>query len=136
MVGNSIQVGDVRYTADHVLVATGGKPSVPTLKGAEHCITSDGFFDLEALPKSVAVVGAGYIAVELAGIFAALHSETSLIVRGDKALRKFDPMVSEMLDSEMKRQGMTVEANTELTKIVLDEKTGLKIAYAGDREVR
>lgn len=133
--GNSITVGDAKYTADHVLVAVGGKPSVPTLNGAEHCITSDGFFELEELPKTVAVVGAGYIAVELAGIFAALKAETSLIVRGDKALRKFDPMVAEMLDSEMKRQGMTVEANTELTKIVLDEKTGLKIAYAGDREV-
>ncbi|KAJ1451894.1 hypothetical protein M885DRAFT_528486 [Pelagophyceae sp. CCMP2097] len=123
------------YTADHVLIAVGGKPSVPTLEGAEHCITSDGFFELEVLPKSAAVVGAGYIAVEMAGIFNALGTTTSLIVRGNRALRNFDDMVSGMLDSEMKRQGMTVVPDTALTKVVLDENTGLKIVYAGDKEV-
>jgi glutathione reductase (NADPH) len=88
------QVGGVTYTADHVVIAVGGKPTVPAIPGAEHCITSDGFFALDARPAKVAVVGAGYIAVELAGIFNALESDTTLFVRGDKALRKFDALVN------------------------------------------
>jgi glutathione reductase (NADPH) len=63
-----IEVNGVSYSADHVLIAVGGKPVIPDIPGAEHCITSDDFFDLEVQPKSELVVGAGYIAVELAGI--------------------------------------------------------------------
>ena len=64
---HSVVVGDDTYSAKHVLVAVGGEPNVPSLPGAEHGITSDGFFELEDLPKKVAIVGAGYIAVELSG---------------------------------------------------------------------
>jgi glutathione reductase (NADPH) len=64
-----VEVNGVSYTADHVLIAVGGKPVLPDIPGAEHCISSDGFFDLEAQPEKALVVGAGYIAVELAGEF-------------------------------------------------------------------
>jgi glutathione reductase (NADPH) len=64
-----VSVNGVTYTADHILVAVGGKPNLPSIPGIEHCISSDGFFQLEHQPKSVAVVGGGYIGVELAGVF-------------------------------------------------------------------
>jgi len=101
-------VGDKTYTADHITIAVGGRTSMPDIPGVEHCIDSDGFFLLEEQPKKVAVIGAGYIAVELAGIFNALDSDTSLFVRGDKALRRFDAILADTLDSEMKKQGMNL----------------------------
>ena len=100
-------------TADKIVVATGGKPMVPGGEGvSENIITSDGFFELEELPKKVVVVGAGYIAVELAGVLNALGSETHLVVRKGKALRDFDPDVSDMLDAEYLKAGITIHRNT------------------------
>lgn len=100
-------------TADKIVLATGGKPMVPPGEGvAENIITSDGFFELEALPKKVVVVGAGYIAVELAGVLNALGSETHLVVRKGKALREFDPDVSDMLDAEYLKAGVIIHRNT------------------------
>ncbi|KAJ8611965.1 hypothetical protein CTAYLR_004341 [Chrysophaeum taylorii] len=129
----AVRVGEKVYTADHVLVAVGGTPTVPEgLEGAEHCITSDGFFELEELPASVAVVGAGYIAVEMAGILNALGAETSLLIRGDLALRSFDDLLSTTLDAEMKRQGMTVVPQTTVASVALDEETGLKTVVSTD----
>ena len=96
------------YRAEHVVVATGGYPRVPELPGAERGITSDGFFELEAQPERVAVVGSGYIAVELAGVFRALGSEVSVFVRFDRLLRSFDPMLSEHLMSNMRAAGIEI----------------------------
>ena len=116
-------------TADKILVATGGKPMVPPGDGvAEHTITSDGFFELEHQPDKVVVVGAGYIAVELAGVLNALGSETHLVIRKHKALREFDDDVSNFLDAEMIRQGIHIHRNTDgVTKVELDSATGKKI---------
>ena len=69
---NTVEVNGEQITADHIVIATGGRPSIPSIEGAEYGIDSDGFFALTEQPKSVAVVGAGYIAVELAGVFHAL----------------------------------------------------------------
>ncbi|CAM9348652.1 unnamed protein product, partial [Phaeothamnion confervicola] len=120
---NSVTVGDVEYNAPHILIATGGKPLAPPFVGAEHCITSDGFFQLEEQPKKVAVIGAGYIAVELAGVFQALGTETHLVVRGDAPLGRFDSMLREELAAEMRRQGMTIHAKAN-TKAVRKEADG------------
>merc|ERR1712127_735195 len=91
-----------KITVHQVLIATGGRPMFPEGVGIEeHCISSDGFFEMEVLPKTVAVVGAGYIAVELAGVLRGLGCETHLVVRKKKALRSFDPMIVDQLDSEM-----------------------------------
>ena len=68
-----VAVGGAKYTADHVMIAVGGRPTMPDIPGIEHCVDSDGFFLMDKQPKKVAVVGAGYIAVELAGIFNALE---------------------------------------------------------------
>lgn len=127
-----VRVGDAVYTADHIMIATGGVPTFPEIPGKEHIISSDGFFELEALPASCAVIGAGYIAVEMAGILCALGSETSLLVRGDKALRAFDDLVADHLDFEMKRQGMVVVPKTTLASVTLDETTGLKTLTTTD----
>jgi glutathione reductase (NADPH) len=110
-------------TADIILIAVGGKPIVPEGDGvAEHCITSDGFFDLTEQPEKVVVVGAGYIAVELAGVLNGLGSETHLVVRKHQALRDFDPDVSDFLDSEMVRQGIIMHRNTSgVASVTLDE---------------
>jgi len=87
------------------------------------------------LPKRTVVVGAGYIAVELAGVLQALGSETSLVVRKEKALREFDTMLSDTLDEEMQRQGIQVCRNTDgLKSIVVDEETGLKTVSLNNGE--
>mmetsp|Transcript_22153 Transcript_22153/g.62884 ORF Transcript_22153/g.62884 Transcript_22153/m.62884 type:complete len:498 (+) Transcript_22153:62-1555(+) len=102
-----------QLTADKILIATGGRPGLPSgTPGMEHAISSDGFFDLEELPKKAVVVGAGYIAVELAGVLNGLGTDTHLVVRKAKALRNFDDDISDHLDAEMQRQGITVHRNT------------------------
>mmetsp|Transcript_57214 Transcript_57214/g.170575 ORF Transcript_57214/g.170575 Transcript_57214/m.170575 type:complete len:430 (-) Transcript_57214:192-1481(-) len=113
----------VTYTAKNILIATGGYPWFPEGEGIrEHAISSDGFFELEELPGHSVVVGAGYIAVELAGVLQALGSETNLVIRKEKALREFDEIVADALDDEMQRQGITIVRNTNGVKsITLDE---------------
>lgn len=102
-------------TADHIVIATGGFPNLPSpLKenGGDLCITSDGFFDLEEQPKKCAVIGAGYIAVEMAGILNALGTETDLFCRGDTVLRRgFDPFIVSTLMAELAKHGPTVQTN-------------------------
>ncbi|TWX71022.1 glutathione-disulfide reductase [Colwellia demingiae] len=105
---NTVEVNGELITADHITIATGGRPSFPNIEGAEHGIDSDGFFALTEQPKSVAVVGAGYIAVELAGVFCALGSETHLLVRKEKPLRGFDDMLSDTLVEQMAKHGPTL----------------------------
>jgi glutathione reductase (NADPH) len=101
--------GEVVYRAPHICVATGGYPIMPTdTPGAHHGITSDGFFDIEVLPKSMAVVGAGYIAVEMAGILNAMGVQVHLFIRGKKFLRKFDPMVQETLTKRYEAVGVKI----------------------------
>jgi len=101
--------GKARFTAPHIIIATGGHPLIPEgVVGAEHGITSDGFFDIEDLPPKVAVVGAGYIAVELAGIFNAVGVETHMFIRGETFLRKFDPMVQHTMTKRYEDVGVTI----------------------------
>ena len=114
---NTIEVNGEQYTADHIVIATGGRPSVPSIPGAEYGIDSDGFFALETQPKSVAVIGAGYIAVELAGVLHALGSESHLLVRKEKPLRNFDEMLSDTLVEQMAKHGPTLHNNSVPTSI-------------------
>ncbi len=109
---NTVEVNGEHITADHIVIATGGRPSRPAIEGAEYGIDSDGFFALETQPKSVAVVGAGYIAVELAGVLHALGSESHLIVRKDKPLRTFDAMLSDTLVEQMAKHGPTLHTQS------------------------
>ncbi|WP_144211628.1 glutathione-disulfide reductase [Shewanella donghaensis] len=103
--GNTIEVNGEQYTADHITIATGGAPTIPNIPGAEYGIDSDGFFALREQPKRVAVVGAGYIAVEVAGVLHALGSETHLLVRKHAPLRNFDPILTDALVEIMATDG-------------------------------
>ena len=111
--------------AKKILLAVGGHPTIPQgIPGAEYGTNSDGFFDIEKQPKKVALVGAGYIAVEFAGMFNALGTETHLFIRHDKFLRSFDPMVQEAITNEYERLGVHLHKNSSQSKVEKDEKTG------------
>lgn len=109
---NTVEVNGELITADHITIATGGRPSLPNIDGAEHGIDSDGFFALTEQPESVAVIGAGYIAVELAGVFYALGTQTHLVVRKEKPLRGFDDMLANTLVEQMAKHGPTLHNNS------------------------
>jgi len=113
-------------SGEKILIAVGGAPNIPNIPGAEHGITSDGFFELETLPKKAVVVGAGYIAVELAGIFQNLGTETHLMVRRKTFLRSFEPMLSEKLMEEMKEH-VDIHAETEIKSVTKDSNGKLEI---------
>ena len=106
--GNAIEINNETITADHIVLAPGGEPVVPEVPGAEHGITSDGFFELTEQPARVAVIGAGYIAIELAGMMQALGSEVSLLIRKERFLRSFDPIIQENLMASMQADGVSV----------------------------
>lgn len=127
----------VTYKAKHVLIAVGGYPTFPEGQGiVENAISSDGFFELEDLPKRAVVVGAGYIAVELAGVLQALGTDTSLVVRKENAMREFDDILRDTLDDEMQRQGINIYRNTNgVGKIEADASTGLKTVTLNNGEV-
>ena len=120
---HTVEVNGERITADHILIATGGYPSRPEIPGAEHGIDSDGFFALDALPQRVAVVGAGYIAVEIAGVLHALGSETHLFVRQHAPLRWLDPLIVDTLVDVMHDDGLTLHVNA-VPKSVLKNDDG------------
>jgi len=106
------------YTADHILVAVGGRPLLPPdIPGADLGITSDGFFQLETRPERVVVVGAGYIAVEMAQIFAGLGSHTTLCIRGSTVLRNFDSLISEAVTREVEESGVKIKRNVQVEKV-------------------
>jgi glutathione reductase (NADPH) len=109
---NTVEVNGVKYTAKHITIATGGRPSIPNIPGAEFGLDSNGFFELQEQPRRVAVVGAGYIAVELAGMLHSLGSETHLVVRKNSPLRKFDPMLSGALVEQMEKDGLTLHTQS------------------------
>ncbi|UZJ51208.1 hypothetical protein CBS101457_000528 [Exobasidium rhododendri] len=107
-------------SGDHICIATGGRPVIPSdddIPGASLGITSDGFFALKEQPKRVAVVGAGYIAVELAGVFNTLGTETHILIRHDTFLRTFDPIICETLQKYMGETGLNVHQKTNIKKV-------------------
>lgn len=114
---NTVDVDGVIYTADHITIATGGRPIKPPVPGAEIGIDSDGFFDLKQQPKRVIVVGAGYIAVELAGVLHSLGTQTHLVVRREKALRSFDDMLSDTLWEMMQEEGINLHPQSQIERI-------------------
>ena len=113
----TIEVNGERITADHILIATGTQPSVPDIEGGEHGIDSNGFFELEALPKATAVVGSGYIAVELAGVLNALGSKVELFIRKNLPVRRFESFISETLLEQMQADGIVVHTQATPKKV-------------------
>jgi len=123
----TIKVGEQTYTADHIVIAPGGYPMVPDLPGAEHGISSDGFFELTTQPKRVVVVGAGYIAVELAGVLNGLGSEVSMLLRRDHFLASFDNMLRETLMDEMSNAGVNLMTRVNVQSVVKQDNGQLNI---------
>ncbi len=114
---HTVVVGERRFTAGHVLVATGGRPHVPALPGADLAVTSDDAFFLDELPRRVAIVGGGYIAVEFAGILHRLGVDVTLLYRGPLFLRGFDDDVRGTLADEMRRDGVELRFRARPTAI-------------------
>ncbi|WP_109853656.1 glutathione-disulfide reductase [Aggregatibacter kilianii] len=125
-----------QVTADHILIATGGRPSIPAVQGAEYGIDSNGVFALTELPKRAAVVGAGYIAVELAGVLNSLGVETHLFVRKHAPLRNFDPMMAETLIESMQQDGITLHTHAIPKEVVKNEDGSVTINLEDGREQR
>ncbi len=114
---HTIEIDNQKFTADKILIATGGWPHVPEIPGKEHIITSNEAFFLDVLPKKITIVGGGYIAVEFAGIFNGLGVDTELIYRGDLFLRGFDNDVRNHLAKEMQQKGINLIFNDNIKSI-------------------
>ena len=115
---NTVEVNGENISADHILIAVGGTPARPDIPGAEYGIDSDGVFELQILPKRVAIVGAGYIAVEIAGVFNSLGSETHLFVRKDRPLRQFDGDIVDVLTKVMADDGLTLHTHATPKEVI------------------
>jgi glutathione reductase (NADPH) len=128
----TVDVDGRRYAADRIVIATGGSPLVPRLPGAELGFTSDGFFDLETRPERVAVVGSGYVSVELAGVFNGLGSATTVLLRKDGVLRSFDRMLGQELRIAMEAAGISFESSV-LPQALEQTTAGLELVSADGR---
>lgn len=126
---HTVEVAGERYTAPHILIATGGHALYPNIPGSEYGITSDGFFELDEVPKRTAVIGAGYIAVEVAGVLNALGSDTHLFVRKDRPLRTFDKDIVDVLVDEMAKSGPTLHTHANATEVVKNTDDSLTISF-------
>lgn len=131
---HTVEVNGTRISAEYILVATGGRPNLPSIPGIEHAITSNEVFNLPQLPKRVLVVGGGYIAVEFAGIFNGLGAEVTVSYRGEQILRGFDDDVRAHLHDEMSKKGILFLLGSEVTRIERRTDGALDVAYS-DAEV-
>ena len=114
---HTVAVGDKTFTAKHILVATGGRPHVPAFPGADLCLTSDTALDLADLPRSIAILGGGYIAVEFASIFNNFGVPTHLAFRADAPLRGFDEEVRSFATDAYKQRGVTLHPGASPAKV-------------------
>ena len=126
---HTVEVAGERYTAPHILIATGGHALYPNIPGSEYGITSDGFFELDEVPKRTAVIGAGYIAIEVAGVLNTLGSDTHLFVRKDRPLRTFDKDIVDVLVDEMAKSGPTLHTHANVTEVVKNADDSLTISF-------
>lgn len=130
----TIAAGGQHYRAPHVVIATGGRPIVPAVPGASRCITSDGFFGLEARPQRVAIIGSGYIAVELAATLRALGSSVTLLIRHEHVLRSFDLMLSAGLMHEMKEDGIELTSHAVVAAVTAGAGAAHRLILEDGRE--
>jgi len=114
---HTVKVGNDSYTAERILVATGGWPFVPDVEGKEHIVTSNEIFNLSTLPKQMVIVGGGYIAVEFAGIMHGLGVKVTIIERNSKILRGFDEDVRDFLIAEMQKKGIHIQFNSYVERV-------------------
>ncbi|BFZ54302.1 Glutathione reductase [Savitreella phatthalungensis] len=125
--------GKKTVSAKKILIAVGGAPNKPSgIPGAELGINSDGFFELEKQPERVLIVGAGYIAVEFAGIFNALGSQTHMFIRHDKFLRPFDPLVQDTIVENYENDGIKLHRKTNATKLEKTSSGRINVTYKSE----
>jgi glutathione reductase (NADPH) len=129
---NTISVNGKHYSARDIVIATGTEPTLPDIPGIENAITSDGFFALEQQPKRVAIVGSGYIAVELAGVLRALGSEVSLYLRKDRVLGEFDSLLQSTLLERLGQSGIELRIRCQVTSIKRTSDDKLKLQDSHD----
>lgn len=132
---HTVEVNGQRYSAERILIATGGWPVIPDIPGREHAISSNEAFFLEQLPKRVIVVGGGYIAVEFAGIFNGLGAKTTQLYRKELFLRGFDGTVRTHLRDEMLRAGVDLQFNADIARIDKLADGSLKATLKDGREL-
>jgi glutathione reductase (NADPH) len=132
---DAVEVNGRAYAADHILVATGGHPSAALVPGGEHAIDSDGFFELERQPRRLAIVGAGYIATEFAGVLNALGSNVIQILRKDKVLRKFDHDLHELVMEQMRSSGIQFETWFQVDALDRDRDGSLSLHAQDGRRI-
>ncbi len=121
---HTIMVGEQTITAEKFLVATGGRPVIPPIPGAEHAITSNEAFHLPTMPRRIAIVGAGYIAVEFAGIFNGLGARVDLVLRRDRVLRGFDEECRTFVHDSLKESGIKLRTEMQIGRIVKKGENG------------
>jgi len=128
-----VRVNGEAYSAPHILIATGGRPTVPAVPGAELGITSDGFFELEDLPRKVVTVGAGYIAVELAGVLHGLGADVTMVLRRDAFLRSFDPVLRDTLMEASEASGIQLQRRSQVAALTRRD-SGIEVSLdTGER---
>ena len=128
--GHNVKVEDKTFSAKHILISTGGTPTVPALTGREYIVTSDQMFDLKPFPKRLLVVGGGYIACEFASIFNGLGAQVTQIHRGEKLLTGFDNDVRSFIAAEMEKTGVSLRFGSEVETITKTT-AGLQVALKG-----
>ena len=128
---NTVVIGKKKFTARKILIATGGRPFRPDIPGIENALVSDDIFNLEKLPKSIAIIGGGYIACEMASIMNGFGVNTKLIYRGDQILRGFDKEIRDHVAEEMVRSGVSISLNADVTKINVTA-SGLELTDPND----
>jgi len=132
---NEVSINDTVLTGKHILLATGGKPFLPAIKGIEHALISDDFFYLPELPKRVAVVGGGFIATEFSSILNGLGAEAHLVYRGDLILRGFDKDIRQFVAKQMQENGTTIHHNADVTEITTSADSKIVSWEGGSIEV-
>ncbi|ELA08715.1 glutathione reductase [Moraxella macacae 0408225] len=126
----TLQNGDIQtVTADKIVLAMGGRPTRPNIDGQQFGIDSDQLFDLTKLPNRVAVVGGGYIGVEISGVFNGLGVKTHLILRGEKPLKEFDADIVDTLVGVMKTDGIQLHPCTEINKVTKNADDSLTLNF-------
>ncbi|MDC3003040.1 glutathione-disulfide reductase [Paracoccaceae bacterium] len=114
---NTVIIGKKKLTARTILIATGGRPFRPDIPGIENALVSDDVFNLQRLPKSIAIIGGGYIACEMASIMNGFGVNTKLIYRGDQILRGFDKEIRDHVAEQMIKSGISISLNADVAQI-------------------
>jgi len=131
---HTVEVAGRTVTAERILIATGGAPSVPRVPGVHFAVTSNEALELPALPRRVVIAGGGYIAVEFAGIFNALGAEVTVVIRAPNILRGFDDDIRETLAAEMEKRGVGIRRGT-LIQSIEQVANGRSVVLSGDEEI-